>query len=247
MSPAPATNADVVSSVKTEKDERTQLMRKPDIARFGSFIYVSCFGNGSQVSEDEEINQSNLRISNSASTPKMAKLTTSVHVADIMSEHPRDYSTFLKAYDDLLARSHQLEKNIKEKELEARTKIQLSETADDSVVLVSTLQHPTPALPDPSLWPQYPLALRATPNSGMKVLGVRHSSDAEYLPEPWCSAVPTNNIGQRNGERQAVLPTKNELLPINSGFEPPGKALVIDFETEFFIGTLMLRIKDAFN
>jgi hypothetical protein len=232
------------SSVKPGKDEGTQIVRKPDIARFGSFIYVSCFGNGSQVSEDEEKSPLNSPNSNAASTPKLAKLTTSVHVADIMSEQPQDYSTFLKAYDELLARSHQLEKQIKEELLEERTKIRPSETTDDSAVLASTLQHPTSALPDPSLWPQYPLALRATPNSGMKVLGVRYSSATEYLPEPWCSVVSSNNIRHRNGER---LPTKSELLPINSGFEPPGKSLVIDFETEFFIGTLMLRIKDAFN
>jgi hypothetical protein len=57
------------------------------------------------------------------------------------------------------------------------------------------------------------------------VRGVRLSSSGSYLP-------PT-----RGGGRAA--------LPVNNGTEGPGRCVVIDFESDLFVGTAMMRIKKA--
>jgi len=77
--------------------------------------------------------------------------------------------------------------------------------------------------PHPENWPQRPLLLRPTPGVGMKILGVRYSSSKTYLP--------SYEEGQN--------------LPINNGLEEKGKCLVIDFESNLFIGTACLRLKNA--
>ena len=81
----------------------------------------------------------------------------------------------------------------------------------------------------PSKWPQRPILLRPSHESGMKIRGIRYSSSTSdnYLPLP--------------GTGYCLGCT----LPINNGTEPPGKCLVIDFETDLFIGTAMLRIKNV--
>ena len=77
--------------------------------------------------------------------------------------------------------------------------------------------------PHPTDWPQRPLLLRPTPDAGMKILGVRYSSSKTYLP----------------------LYEEGQNLPINNGLEAKGRCLVIDFESELFIGTACLRLKNA--
>ena len=72
-------------------------------------------------------------------------------------------------------------------------------------------------------WPQRPLLLRPTPGTGMKILGVRYSSSKTYLP--------SFEDGQ--------------ILPINNGLEREGECLVIDFESDWFIGTICLRLKNS--
>jgi len=74
-------------------------------------------------------------------------------------------------------------------------------------------------IPDPSTWPQQPLMIRPTPNSSTKVIGIRRARKKEY----------ENFVG----------------LPINNGREVEGDSLVIDFESTNFVGSLLLRIKDA--
>mmetsp|Transcript_36790 Transcript_36790/g.82761 ORF Transcript_36790/g.82761 Transcript_36790/m.82761 type:complete len:459 (-) Transcript_36790:313-1689(-) len=74
----------------------------------------------------------------------------------------------------------------------------------------------------PEQWPQRPLLLRPSPESGMAIRGVRYSSSDDYMATP---------------------PGDWDTLPINNGTERPGRCLVIDFESEVFIGTAMLRIK----
>ena len=83
----------------------------------------------------------------------------------------------------------------------------------------------------PEKWPQRPILLRPSPESGMRIRGIRYSSLDSYLPLPgtYCGGCT---------------------LPINNGLEKAGKCLVIDFESKLFIGTAMLRIKnvcDALN
>ena len=67
--------------------------------------------------------------------------------------------------------------------------------------------------------------IRPTPNSNMKIIGIRRSStiDYEYF-KGFCAGC---------------------ILPINNGSEVPGQCLVIDFESDHFIGTLLMRIKQA--
>ena len=84
----------------------------------------------------------------------------------------------------------------------------------------------------PEKWPQRPILLRPSPESGMKIRGIRYSSSYSYLSLP--------GTGYCGGCT----------LPINNGLEKAGKCLVIDFESKLFIGTAMLRIKnvcDALN
>lgn len=84
---------------------------------------------------------------------------------------------------------------------------------------------PTPKAP-PSQWPQRPILLRPSPDSCMRIIGIRYSASKQY--------VPLTDTGFCLGCT----------LPINNGYEKPGDCLVVDFETEIFIGTAMLRIKN---
>jgi len=77
----------------------------------------------------------------------------------------------------------------------------------------------------PSKWPQLPLMLRPTPGALMKVRGIRYADSAEYQSFPGVCA--------------------GCILPVNNGCEPPGKSLVVDFESALFVGTLLMRVKDA--
>lgn len=77
----------------------------------------------------------------------------------------------------------------------------------------------------PSKWPQSPLMLRPTPGAHMKVRGIRYSGSTEYQSFPGVCA--------------------GCILPVNNGCEPPGKSLVVDFESALFVGTLLMRVKDA--
>mmetsp|Transcript_1611 Transcript_1611/g.3451 ORF Transcript_1611/g.3451 Transcript_1611/m.3451 type:complete len:463 (-) Transcript_1611:32-1420(-) len=79
---------------------------------------------------------------------------------------------------------------------------------------------PTP----PSTWPHRPLLIRPSPDSSMRIIGIRYSSSttSDYLPE-YCDCTSS--------------------LPINIGTEDRGKCLVADFETELFVGTVLFRIK----
>lgn len=77
--------------------------------------------------------------------------------------------------------------------------------------------------PHPENWPQRPLLLRPTPGAGMNIRGVRYSSSKIYLPQ----------------YREV------QYLPINNGLEAKGQCLVIDFESDLFIGTVCLRLRNA--
>lgn len=74
---------------------------------------------------------------------------------------------------------------------------------------------PTSALP--SVFPQSPLLLRATPNSGMHIRGIRYVDATDYLPHP------------------------SVALPINNGNED--RPLVTDFESPYFRGSLLIRLR----
>jgi hypothetical protein len=82
------------------------------------------------------------------------------------------------------------------------------------------------ALPSsPSRWPQAPVMLRPTPNTNTRIRGIRFADSAEYQHfKGFCAGC---------------------ILPINTGAELTGKSLVIDFESKHFVGTLLMRIKEA--
>ena len=103
----------------------------------------------------------------------------------------------------------------------------------------------TPSL-HPSEWPQYPLMLRAGP--GTVVKGVRFSAQQTYLwkagdPHSWVDAL--HRHWGKSGITNAADFQCNYCgsLPINNGNEPPGESLVIDFESDLWIGTLLLRLR----
>eukprot|EP00978_Attheya_sp_CCMP212_P019927 scaffold56580_cov52-Attheya_sp.AAC.6 len=77
----------------------------------------------------------------------------------------------------------------------------------------------------PDTWPQNPLLLRATPGCGMIVTGIRRHSEPSNTFSSWEYGTKT--------------------LPINTGWEPPGRSWVVDFESPLFIGTLLLRIRNS--
>lgn len=81
--------------------------------------------------------------------------------------------------------------------------------------------HPSP----PSKWPQRPLMLRPTPHTATKIRGIRRASSFDYQNfSGFCAGC---------------------ILPINTGREVNGESLVIDFESKHFVGTVLMRIKDA--
>ena len=79
---------------------------------------------------------------------------------------------------------------------------------------------------DPSRWPQQ-LLLRPTPNSTTRIKGIRCLGEKTYQ----------NGNGFCNGCT----------LPINRGYEVSSECLAIDFESTYFIGTMILRIKGVIN
>jgi Protein of unknown function (DUF1769) len=81
-------------------------------------------------------------------------------------------------------------------------------------------------VPSPPInWPQAPIMLRPTPNSQMKIRGIRYANSTTYQYFPGICA--------------------GCILPINSGYEMPGQSLVIDFESPLFVGSFLMRVKGA--
>lgn len=79
---------------------------------------------------------------------------------------------------------------------------------------------------DPSRWPQQ-LLLRPTPNSTTRIKGIRCLGEKNYR--------------KVNGFCNGCT------LPINRGYEVSGECLAIDFDSQLFFGTLILRIKGVIN
>jgi len=105
----------------------------------------------------------------------------------------------------------------------------------------------------PAEWPQAPLLFRPKPDGMTSILGIRkEASHTEFLWRPgqnetWYDVLrreydPTYS---KSGE-DPVFSEHDEhsvILPINNGMEKPGEALVIDFESPLFRGTMMLRLQ----
>jgi len=121
----------------------------------------------------------------------------------------------------------------------------------------------------PQLWPQAPLLLRPTPGSSTRIRGIRFSGSDQYLWKPrsvdpdgegggegtgpstpcWSDALNSSWHGASasDGDSSTRPHTCHECasIPVNNGNERPGEALVVDFESDLFIGTLLIRIRNS--
>jgi len=111
---------------------------------------------------------------------------------------------------------------------------------------------------EPRDWPQAPIALRPTPGSSTRVKAIRFSNSIEPLWVPgshlnWAQILE-QHWGRQTDEEQRrkrdQLPhyaccEKCVILPINNGNEAPGESLVIDFESDLFEGSFLLRLRYA--
>jgi Protein of unknown function (DUF1769) len=114
----------------------------------------------------------------------------------------------------------------------------------------------------PEHWPQRPLLLRPTPYGGTVVKGIRFAGQTGYLwsAQGTCTSWPTalqehwrNSAASPLTARQS--PTNDMdvssmcshcmILPINNGNELPGESLVVDFESDAFDGSMLVRLKDS--
>ncbi|CAB9507848.1 expressed unknown protein [Seminavis robusta] len=80
----------------------------------------------------------------------------------------------------------------------------------------TTPNYPVP--PHPSTWPQRPVFIRASPGTSTHIVGVRG------LPDDFCEKHP-------------------DLVPVNSGSEPPGHCLIVDFVSKHMVGSLLIRVR----
>ena len=118
---------------------------------------------------------------------------------------------------------------------------------ETDTLLCPCSKSPLPAL-HPEDWPQAPLLLRPTAGKGMKIKGVRLSDTKEYLWEPGSNLSWEEILAKKWGKPCKPKPhyaccEHCALLPINNGNEDIGKALVTDFESDHFEGTLLLRLR----
>jgi hypothetical protein len=90
-----------------------------------------------------------------------------------------------------------------------------------------------PPNPASSPWPQSPLLIRPSPESNTVILGIRRVGDDSSieLSRWWLNHHCHHDHSEYN------------TLPINSGHEPIGQELVVDFETDLFRGSVLFRIK----
>eukprot|EP00542_Grammatophora_oceanica_P015402 CAMPEP_0194050300 /NCGR_PEP_ID=MMETSP0009_2-20130614/34472_1 /TAXON_ID=210454 /ORGANISM="Grammatophora oceanica, Strain CCMP 410" /LENGTH=669 /DNA_ID=CAMNT_0038696847 /DNA_START=87 /DNA_END=2096 /DNA_ORIENTATION=+ len=113
----------------------------------------------------------------------------------------------------------------------------------------STLPH----IPNPKDWPQCPLLFRPTPGSGTSVKAVRFTS-GKVLWQPGSTTTWYHALREHWGETtETSTDTMMDdmgcpecmCLPVNNGNEKEGEALVIDFESPLWDGTLLMRLRYA--
>ena len=103
---------------------------------------------------------------------------------------------------------------------------------------------------NPRDWPQAPLLLRPTPGSDTRIKGIRLGNEENYLWEPGSHLTWPQCMAKRRGVPCQSKPRvgcceKCAILPINNGNEEKGESLVIDFETDLFEGSLLLRLRHS--
>uniref|UniRef100_A0A7S1GSE0 Domain of unknown function at the cortex 1 domain-containing protein n=1 Tax=Cyclophora tenuis TaxID=216820 RepID=A0A7S1GSE0_CYCTE len=97
-------------------------------------------------------------------------------------------------------------------------------------------------------WPQSPLLFRPTPGTDTKVIGIRYAGSKDYLWENGDKHTWTQRLNEdwgRSIERNIRDCNECMVLPINNGNEQRGKSLVVDFRTNVFEGTILLRLRHS--
>ena len=113
---------------------------------------------------------------------------------------------------------------------------------------------------EPKDWPQAPLACRPTPGRGTKIKAIRFSNSnskeplwvpgshltwSQRLEQHWSNETEQEQRRKRDQQPHYACCEKCVLLPINNGNEAPGESLVIDFESELFEGSFLLRLRHS--
>ena len=114
----------------------------------------------------------------------------------------------------------------------------------------------SPILPKSNQWPQCPLLLRPSPRSGTHIRSVRYANELNgknlmdaNLNTMWWEQISSQDKSSEQQYNQQLHQKHNTfcrdscILPINNGNEKEGQTLVIDFESNLFVGTLQLRIR----
>ena len=101
---------------------------------------------------------------------------------------------------------------------------------------------------NPKDWPQAPLLLRPTPGSGTRVKGVRFANTKDRFWEPESAQSWSEHLAKSWGIEYEPKPRygsceKCAIIPINNGNEKRGESLVVDFESDLFEGSLLLRLR----
>ena len=99
----------------------------------------------------------------------------------------------------------------------------------------------------PNMWPQAPLLLRPTPGSGTRIKGIRFAKQKDCIWKPG-SQCSWPEVLAKKWNKPCSMPSQQccencAILPINNGNESTGEALVIDFETDQFEGSFLLRLR----
>jgi hypothetical protein len=101
---------------------------------------------------------------------------------------------------------------------------------------------------NPKEWPQSPILLRPTPGSTTRVKAIRFCNSQDPLWVPGSNLTWWQRLQQHWGrecQEQTHYASCEHcaVCPVNNGNEAPGESLVIDFESDLFEGTLLLRLR----
>ncbi|KAL3921511.1 MAG: hypothetical protein SGILL_002709 [Bacillariaceae sp.] len=124
-------------------------------------------------------------------------------------------------------------------------------TADDGHIIepMPCECHRTHVPPlNPKDWPQAPILLRPTPGSSTRVKSIRFCGSDEPLWVPgshqtWWQRLETHWGRECKEQAHFACCEHCAVCPVNNGNEAKGESLVIDFDSDLFEGTLLLRLR----
>lgn len=104
---------------------------------------------------------------------------------------------------------------------------------------------------DPIHWPQGPLLLRPSPGQGTRIKGIRMGeASKDYFWEPGSHMTWSESLAQHWGKPVKTVPRVAccehcVTVPMNNGNEAEGESLIVDFESNLFEGSLLLRLRHS--